>query len=82
MLRKSAGEIDDFLGDVALPDRIMHVCASMLRREREGRRAVASMLGLIEAMSHFLKFEERYVVSELMRDVADRIERCDEKEKV
>ena len=79
---RSAREIDAYLGDVDVNDRIIHVCASMVRRESEGRRAVASMIGLVAAISDFLTLGERYMVAELLRDTADRIERCDEKERV
>ena len=80
MLHRTAREIDAYLGDVDLNDRIIHVVASMVRRQSEGRRCIASLIGLIAAISNFLKFEERYLISEMLRDAADRIERCEMEE--
>jgi hypothetical protein len=74
VMQRDLHEIDTALGDLPLGDRVISLVASMVRRETEGKRAAALLIGLVAAMAHFMKPNERVILAELLRDVADDVE--------
>jgi hypothetical protein len=66
--------VDAALGGVPLDERVSALVVSLVTRRTEGVRAIVSLFGLISAIGSFLRVEERILLAELARDVADRLE--------
>ena len=75
MTQKTARAVDDALGDLPLDDRLVALVVSVITRRPEAIRAVLSLLSLTSVLTRELPLAQRIALSEVVRDVADEIER-------
>ena len=74
--RGSARAIDELLGDAPFDDRVSALVVSIITRERQSIKACLSLLSLVGIIARYgLTQSERVLLSEMVRDVADDIER-------
>jgi len=71
-----ARAVDDLLADLPFDDRVSTLMVSFVTRERQSTETCLSLLSLIGIIArHGLSQSERIFLSEIVRDVADNIER-------
>jgi hypothetical protein len=74
MSLKNQHVINLVLKNQPLDDRVFALVANIVQRKPECMRAAVSLASCVGAMSRFLSYRDRIVLSEILRDTADLAE--------
>ena len=72
--------IHNTLCDLPVDDRAAALVVALLERRADTVDAVCSLIGVIDLLTQNMSVVRRFVTAEILRDLADRVERCREEE--
>lgn len=76
MTRPSPSAVDDALSGLSTDEKVFALMHNLIQRRPEALASLGSMSAAIGSMAWALNLSERYALAEVLRELADDIERA------